>query len=251
VKYGSMAGLLALSACVAVAACSKAPQDEGHDGGERAPVATAAEAPMDARQEASYMVGLDVARTLEPIKDEIDLDTVERAIRASLAGEKPRLDAAQLEAVRQRFTQHLRDKHAATQQALAETNRARGAAFFAENAGKPDVRTTASGLQYQVLREGKGARPGPADTVRVDYVSTLLDGTKIDSTYDIDHAATLALNRVMPGWSEGVQLMPLGSKYRLWVPAKLAYGEQGKPGEIEPEMPLVFEVELLEIAGKP
>ena len=112
------------------------------------------------------------------------------------------------------------------------------------------VVTTGSGLQYQELRAGKGAQPKATDTVKVDYVGTLLDGTRFDSTYAIDHAATLSLNQVMPGWAEGVQLMSVGSKYKLWVPAKLAYGEHGKPGQIEPNAPLVFEVELLEIVGR-
>ena len=246
VKQDVRTRLLAASLCLVLAACGAPPEGAG-----KPAAADAASEPMDERQQASVMVGLDVARTLQPIKDEIDLDTVDRTVRSALAGDKPLLEGAELDAVRKRFAQRLRDQHAAAQKVLAEENRKSSDAFFAENAGKPGVTTTASGLQYQVLRAGKGPTPGPTDTVRVDYVSTFLDGTKIDSTYDIDHAATLALNRVMPGWSEGVQLMPIGSKVKLWVPAKLAYGEQGKPGEIEPNTPLVFEVELLEIAGRP
>jgi FKBP-type peptidyl-prolyl cis-trans isomerase FkpA/FKBP-type peptidyl-prolyl cis-trans isomerase FklB len=203
------------------------------------------------RQQVSYLVGLDVARTLQPIKDEIDMAIVEQAIRDSLSGTEPLLDEAQAEQVRQRFAAHLRDKREAEFKALAAKNQALGDSFFAENATRPGVQTTASGLQFQQLRAGKGAHPTATDTVRVDYNGTLLDGTTFDDTYAIDHSATLALNQVMPGWSEGVQLMTVGSKYKLWVPAKLAYGEAGKPGEIEPNAPLVFEVELLEIAGQP
>ena len=242
---GVLSAGLIFSMCIALPACNKPSSDEGK------PAAKPVTGLKDEKQQVSYMVGLDVARNLQPIKDEIDLDTVDQAIRAALAGEKPLLDEAQANAVRQRFTEHLREKRATEHKALAEKNQKLSDAFFAGNTKKPGVKTTASGLQYQVLREGKGAHPKPTDTVRVDYVGTLLDGTKFDSTYDIDHSTSLALNQVMPGWSEGVQLMTVGSKYKLWVPAKLAYGEHGKAGEIGPNAPLVFEVELLEIAGQP
>lgn len=239
------AALLALSLGVILSGCGKRSNDVAE-----AEVPEASATLKDERRQVSYMVGLDAARTMQPIKDEIDLDIVEQAIRTALAGGKPLLDETQANAVRQRFTQHLREKRDAENKALAEKNRKLSDAFFAENAGKSGVMTTASGLQYQELRAGKGAHPKVTDTVRVDYVGTLLDGTKFDSTYAIDHSATLALNQVLPGWSEGVQLMTVGSKYKLWVPAKLAYGDRGKPGEIEPNAPLVFEVELLEIAGQ-
>ena len=245
-KRFSSAGLLALSLCIVLPACNKPSNDE-----EKPAASKSVAGLKDEKQRVSYMVGLDVARTLQPIKDELDLATVDQAIRTALAGGQPLLDEAQADAVRQRFTEHLRAKRAAEHKAIAEKNQKLSDVFFTENGKKPGVKTTASGLQYQVLREGKGAHPKATDTVRVDYVGTLLDGTKFDSTYDIDHSSSLALNQVMPGWSEGVQLMTVGSKYKLWVPAKLGYGENGKPGAIEPNAPLVFEVELLEIAGQP
>jgi FKBP-type peptidyl-prolyl cis-trans isomerase FkpA/FKBP-type peptidyl-prolyl cis-trans isomerase FklB len=235
--------LCVLGVALGLAACTRHDDNRANATGKPAPL-------QDERARVSYMVGLDVARSLQPIKDEIDLDIVDQAIRDSLAGKAPRLDEAQAALVRQRFSAHLRDKHDERNQALAAKNQALADAFFARNATQPGVKTTASGLQYQQLRPGKGPHPTATDTVRVDYVGTLLDGTTFDSTYAIDHSATLALNQVMPGWSEGVQLMTVGSKYRFWVPAPLAYGEAGKPGEIEPNAPLVFEVELLEIAGK-
>ena len=100
------------------------------------------------------------------------------------------------------------------------------------------------------MREGKGAHPGPNDTVRVNYLGKLLDGSKFESTYDTDHPAEFVLAQVMPGWTEGVQLMSPGSQYRFWIPARLAYGERGMAGQIEPNSVLVFEIELLEIAGE-
>ena len=108
--------------------------------------------------------------------------------------------------------------------------------------------TTASGLQYQVITAGKGAKPKASDSVKVHYKGTLLDGTKFDSSYDRKEPAQFVLNSVVPGWTEALQLMPVGSKYTLWIPAKLGYGAEGTPGgPIPPNSTLVFEVELLEI----
>ncbi len=237
----------AIALSVALAACQPA--------GERADSATAtrtAATPIaldDAKQRASYMVGLDLAKNVAPIREEVDLDTVERAMRASLAGEAPLLDDAALATVRQQFSEQLRVKREATHQALAAKNLKDGEQFLAANATRPGIEATASGLQYEVITEGRGPKPGASDTVRVHYVGTLLDGTKFDSTYDRDHDVSLALNSVMPGWSEAVTLMPVGSRYRFWIPPALAYGERGAPSEIGPNATLVFEVELLEVAG--
>lgn len=202
------------------------------------------------KQRVSYMVGLDVARNLQPIKDEIDLAIVDQAVRHALAGDKPLLDQAAVDATRQRFTEHLRQKREAEQQALAARNQREGEAFLASNSRKPNVHSTASGLQYQVLRAGSGARPGASDTVRVNYIGSLLDGREFENTYAIDHPAEFPLNQVMPGWREAMPLMQVGGKYRFWIPARLAYGDRGVPGTIEPNATLVFEVELLAIAGR-
>lgn len=202
------------------------------------------------QQRVSYMVGLDVARNLRPIKDELDLAIVDQAIRDALANEKPLLDQAALDATRASFTAHLREKREAEQQALAAKNLHEGEAFLARNAKQPNVRSTASGLQYQVLNAGAGPKPGADATVRVNYIGKLLDGREFENTYAVDHPAEFPLAQVMPGWHEGLTLMPVGSKYRLWIPAKLAYGERGVPGTIGPNATLVLEVELLAIAGQ-
>lgn len=128
----------------------------------------------------------------------------------------------------------------------AEANKVSGAEFLAKNAEKEGVTTTESGLQYEVLEQGDGEKPAATDTVKVHYAGTLIDGTTFDSSYDRGEPATFPLNRVIPGWTEGVQLMNVGSKYRLTVPSELGYGEQGT-GPIPPNATLVFEVELLEI----
>lgn len=190
----------------------------------------------------SYMVGMDIAGSLDPIKDEIDVAVMARAIETVLAGRQPLLNEEQVANTRAAFMQKLQTKHADA----AQKSRLEGEAFLEANRGKPGVQVTASGLQYQVITAGNGDRPAATDTVRVHYAGTLLDGTTFDSSYDRNEPATFPLNRVIPGWTEGVQLMPVGSKYKFWIPFQLAYGESGQ-GPIPPNAMLTFEVELLEI----
>ncbi len=129
-----------------------------------------------------------------------------------------------------------------------EENKAAGEKFLAENGKKPNVKTTASGLQYEVLTEGKGqAHPAATDNVTVHYKGTLLDGSEFDSSYSRGEPAAFPLNAVIPGWTEGVQLMTEGAKYKFYIPANLAYGENGAGGKIGPNEALIFEVELIKI----
>jgi FKBP-type peptidyl-prolyl cis-trans isomerase FkpA/FKBP-type peptidyl-prolyl cis-trans isomerase FklB len=130
----------------------------------------------------------------------------------------------------------------------AKSNLAAGQKFLAENGKKPNVKTTASGLQYEVVKQGDGPVPKDTDVVRVHYKGMLLDGKTFDSSYDRGEPATFPLTGVIPGWREGLALMPVGSKYKLWIPASIAYGETGtQGGPIGPNATLAFEVELLEI----
>lgn len=198
------------------------------------------------KDKASYMVGMDVARSLAPIKDELDAAVLAQAIQTVLSGGAPLLTDEEVETVRAAFMQKLQAKQAAEQQAAADKNLREGEAFLASNKGKPGVQTTASGLQYQVMRQGNGPKPTASDTVRVHYAGTLLDGTKFDNSYDRGQPAQFALNQVIPGWTEGVQLMPVGAKYKFWIPGNLAYGDRAQ-GPIGPNQLLVFEVELLEV----
>ena len=131
---------------------------------------------------------------------------------------------------------------------MADPNSEKGEAFLAENAKKEGVKTTASGLQYKVLKEGTGKSPQKTDTVQVHYKGTLLDGTEFDSSYKRGQTIEFPLNGVIPGWTEGVQLMKEGAKYQFTIPSKLAYGERGTPGgPIPPNSTLIFEVELISV----
>jgi FKBP-type peptidyl-prolyl cis-trans isomerase FkpA len=202
------------------------------------------------RQRVSYMVGLDLSKNLGPIKDEVDIEVVLQALRDTHSGAKPLLDTSQADAIRQQFTQHLGEQRATKQLALAAKNRSEGEAFLAANARKSGIVSTTSGLQYEVLRDAKGARPKSTDTVQVNYIGQRLDGGKFEDTYAIDHPSSFALSQVFPGLAEALQIMPVGAKYRFWIPAALAYGENGLAGQIEPNSPLIFEIELMEIAGQ-
>ncbi|MCQ4163704.1 FKBP-type peptidyl-prolyl cis-trans isomerase [Tahibacter harae] len=198
------------------------------------------------KDKVSYMVGMDVGKGLASIKDEIDMAVVIQALNASVKGEKTALTQEEALKVRQDFMTKLQAKRAAEEKAKAETNKKAGDEFLAKNKGKKGVTTTASGLQYEVVKAGTGPKPKDTDTVQVHYTGTLLDGTKFDSSVDRGEPATFPLKGVIPGWTEGLQLMPVGSKYKFYIPSNLAYGESGPP-PIGPNAMLTFEVELLKI----
>lgn len=215
-------------------------------GARQVPPGTPAPA-VDATK-AGLAAGIGVGSSLAPIREEIDLDVVMEAVRTVLAGQAPRLAAADYQQVRAAFGQKMQARAQAETAALGARNAKEGAAFLAANKDKPGVFTTGSGLQYMVLEPGTGARPKATDRVRVHYRGTLLDGTEFDSSYARNVPAEFGLGEVIIGWTEAVSLMPVGAKYRFWIPGDLAYGAKGTPGgPIGPNATLVFEVELLDI----
>ena len=198
------------------------------------------------KKQVSYMIGLDMAKSLTPIKDDLDVEVIAEAMATVFAGETPKLTEEQSLQVQEAFTAKLQAKQAAEQAEKAAKGKEEGAAFLAGNKDKPGVKTTESGLQYRVDRAGNGPQPAATDVVRVHYKGTLLDGTVFDSSYERGQPAEFGLNQVIPGWAEGVALMPVGSKYTFWIPSDLGYGESGG-GPIPPNSMLTFEVELIEI----
>lgn len=196
----------------------------------------------------SYTIGMDIGGSLAEQNIDLDLDLLVEALRASYNGEETRLTEEEALAERDAFMQRRQQQMQAEREEEAVINLEKGEAFLAENADREGVTVTESGLQYRVIEEGEGASPTAEDRVTVHYRGTLIDGTVFDSSYDRGEPATFALNQVIPGWTEGVQLMKEGAKYEFFVPAELAYGEQGRPGPIGPNSTLIFEVELLEIA---
>ena len=198
------------------------------------------------KNKVSYMVGMDIGNNLSQIKDEIDVAVLVKGLEDVLAGRETKLTEEQANQVKMEFMQRLQAKAMEEQTAAAARNRSEGEAFLAENAKKSGVTTTESGLQYQVLTEGSGKKPSATDRVRVHYVGTLLDGSTFDSSVDRGQPAEFPLNGVIRGWTEGLQLMSEGSKYKFFIPSELAYGENGPPN-IGPNAVLTFEVELLEV----
>jgi len=204
---------------------------------------------VDKAKVGQLLGGQVIGPSLVQIKDEIDVPVFMQAVRTIISGGKPLLADADAKAVLAAFSQRMQGQMQAKSAALGEKNRAEGAAFLAKNKNAKGVITTPSGLQYMVLRQGSGARPKPTDRVVVNYKGSLLDGTVFDSSYDRPQPPEpFNLDQVIPGWSEGVSLMPVGAKYRFWVPAEIAYGDKGTPGgPIGPNATLVFDVELLGI----
>ena len=198
------------------------------------------------KDKVSYMVGADVGRGLTQIKSELDLKIVIQALQDEFNGGKTLMTAEEGQQIRQEFMQKLQAKRVAEEKVAADKNKSEGAAFLAKNKSKAGVKTTASGLQYEVVKEGTGKKPKETDTVKVDYTGTKIDGTKFDSSIDRGTPATFPLNGVIKGWTEGLQLMSEGAEYKLYIPAELAYGENAPP-TIGPNATLIFDVKLISI----
>ena len=198
----------------------------------------------------SYAIGLNVGRSLQKDSIAIDPDILVRGVKDALAGGKTLLTDEEAKAAIVAIQAELRKKQEETMKAAAEVNKNQGDTFLATNKTKEGVVTLPSGLQYKILTAGTGPKPAATDSVVCNYRGTLLDGTEFDSSYKRGQAATFPVDKVIPGWTEALQLMPVGSKWQLFIPSNLAYGEHSPSPIIGINSTLIFDIELLSIQGK-
>jgi len=240
---------LALISFLALQACnqqSTAPAAEEPS----AAAAPAADALTTPEQRLSYGIALGLGQRMRLDGMALDVNAFQMGLSDGLNDATPRLTQQEIQAEMQAYQEKAAAEHEAAQAALGEANAAAAAAYLAENGAREGVVTTESGLQYEILTEGTGPKPGPEDTVQVHYVGTLVDGTTFDSSVDRGEPVTFGVGQVIPGWTEALQLMPVGSKWKLAIPADLAYGSGGAGRVIGPNAALIFEVELLSIPSQ-
>ncbi len=243
--------VLSSSLLLGLVACQKSepatetkPAMSESDSAEAAPAPAASDLSLETiDQKVSYFVGLQMGSQLaQDASLEVDMDSLAAGISDALAGKESRVSQADLMTA----LQAKRAEAQAASQAKAQANLEAGKAFLAQNGQRPEVTTTASGLQYEILTAGTGPKPTSSQRVKVHYHGTLIDGTVFDSSVQRGEPSEFGVTQVIKGWIEGLQLMPQGSKWKLYIPADLAYGNVDK-GTIPPGSTLIFEVELLEV----
>lgn len=209
----------------------------------------AAQAPLlkTQKEKVSYGIGVDVAKSLKQQSIEVNVEAMVRGLRDALAGGKLLMTEDEVQATMSKFQTELRQKQIQGTKTASTGNKKEGAAFLAKNKTKQGVVTLPSGLQYKILKAGNGKKPIGSDTVECNYRGTLINGTEFDSSYRRGQAASFPVSGVIPGWTEALKLMPVGSKWQLFIPPQLAYGAQGTGRDIGPDATLIFEVELLSI----
>lgn len=199
------------------------------------------------KDKVSYGIGVSIIRNFQQQGVEVDLDFVTKGMRDARLGGTLLMTEEDLRTTLHAYQNELRQKYTTAMKAAGETNRKEGEAFLAENGKREGVVTLPSGLQYRVLKAGAGKKPTEADTVECHYRGTLVNGTEFDSSFRTGKPLAFKVSGVIPGWTEALKLMPVGSKWQLFIPSRLAYGEQGAGTRIGPNATLIFEVELLAI----
>jgi FKBP-type peptidyl-prolyl cis-trans isomerase len=243
---------LALVGAVSLQACDQKPPAAP---AEKPAVAAEAKAPAAAalettEQRLSYGIAYGLGQRMKADGVPLDAASFGLGLSDALGGKESQMSQEEIAAEMQAYQEKANAENEAAQAALSEANLAASAAFLAANAAEEGVVTTESGLQYKVITEGTGPKPGADDTVEVHYRGTLTDGTEFDSSYSRGETVTFGVGQVIPGWTEALQLMPVGSKWELAIPADLAYGAGGAGQVIGPNAALVFEVELIGIPGE-
>jgi FKBP-type peptidyl-prolyl cis-trans isomerase len=199
------------------------------------------------KEKVSYSIGVDVAKNFTKMGMDLDIDVFIKGLKDGFSGKKPLMTDDEMHSAMIAFQTDMMKKQSQGKQTAAEENKKVGEAFLAENKKKEGVVTLPSGLQYKILKAGNGKKPTDADTVQCHYRGTLIDGTEFDSSYKRGQPASFPVNGVIAGWTEALKLMPVGSKWQLFVPSQLAYKERGAGEDIGPNATLIFEVELLGI----
>jgi len=202
------------------------------------------------KEKLSYAIGMNIGQSMK--KDSLDIDPaiLSRAIKDAVTGSKPAMTEEEARTIVTAFRTEMVKKQQAEAQKAGEVNKQAGDKFLAENKTKDGVVTLPSGLQYKVIKQGDGPKPTASDTVVTNYRGTLIDGKEFDSSYKRGQPATFPVGQVIKGWTEALQLMPVGSKWQLYIPSNLAYGDRGAGGDIGPNSTLVFDIELLSIEQK-
>jgi FKBP-type peptidyl-prolyl cis-trans isomerase FklB len=202
------------------------------------------------KDKASYAIGMNIGKGLH--KDSVDVDPaiLLRGLKDGMAGGKTLLTDDEAKSAMVAIQADLRKKQEAKMAVVGDANKKEGDEFLAENKTKEGVVTLPSGLQYKILKQGTGAKPSATDSVVCNYKGTLIDNTEFDSSYKRGQPATFPVGQVIKGWTEVLQLMPVGSKWQVFVPSDLAYGPRAPGGAIGPNATLIFEIELLSIQGK-
>lgn len=212
--------------------------------------ASAAPALNTKKDKVSYAIGADLGKKLKTSEIDVDPTVLTRALKDTLTGTKSAMTDEEIRATLTDLTKDLQAKQAASAKEAGEKNRKEGEAFLAANKTKEGVVALPSGLQYKILQAGTGPKPTAADTVVCNYKGTLIDGKEFDSSYKRGQPATFPVGGVIKGWTEALQLMPVGSKWQLFIPPDLAYGDRQAGADITPGSTLVFEVELMSIQPK-
>lgn len=215
------------------------------------PAEAATAAPLATeKQKDSYALGMSIGKNLSSQSIDLDVPTLLQGLQDALQGGKTQMTDDEMKATLTQLSAQVSAKQQAAAKAAAEANVKEGQDFLASNKSKEGVVVLPSGLQYKVITMGTGAKPGPTDTVVCDYRGTLINGKEFDSSYKRGQPASFPVNRVIKGWTEALQLMPVGSKWQLFIPPDLAYGANGAGADIGPNSTLIFEVELHAIQGK-
>ncbi|MFV8818059.1 FKBP-type peptidyl-prolyl cis-trans isomerase [Haliea sp. E17] len=235
---------LALVGVLGLQACNQQ-SSTGGDAQSAAPVAL-----ESSEQRLSYGIAYNLGARMSTDGMNVDIDAFTAGFRDGVSGQDGRLTDEEIAAEIQAFQENMIAKQQAEQKALADTNLAAATEFLEQNKAREGVVVTDSGLQYEIVEAGEGPVPGPDDTVEVHYTGTLIDGTEFDSSYKRGETVTFGVGQVIPGWTEALQLMPVGSKWKLFIPPELGYGAGGAGQMIGPNAALVFDVELVSIPSQ-